>query len=66
MIPDIPVPDFKANLDSIDPQILEVYSACSKEYAEEKLWKQHRFGKFKDRSFLEWIAENTDRKKDLI
>ena len=37
---------------------------ASEEYAQDYLVKKHNFGRFFDRSFLEWIAENTDRKRD--
>lgn len=55
-----------AELDNTSPEILKVYRETAEAAAEEEFSHKIAYGKFKNESFIEWLAENTARKYDLM
>ncbi|KAL4427261.1 hypothetical protein ABPG74_011497 [Tetrahymena malaccensis] len=62
--PDIPIKKHEAELDNTDPKIIEIYKQCGYNCAEKFLSQDLKYGPFNDQNLLDWLAENTARKKD--
>ncbi|EAS05258.2 patatin-like phospholipase family protein (macronuclear) [Tetrahymena thermophila SB210] len=63
--PQIPISKSDAELDSIDPKIVEIYQQTAENEARLYLCEQSKYGPFNDRPIVDWFAENTQRKKDV-
>ncbi|KAL4427379.1 hypothetical protein ABPG74_002350 [Tetrahymena malaccensis] len=63
--PQIPISKSDAELDSIDPKIVEIYQQTAENEARIYLCEQSKYGPFNDRPITDWFAENTQRKKDV-
>ncbi|KAL4466532.1 hypothetical protein ABPG72_000739 [Tetrahymena utriculariae] len=63
--PQIPISKSDADLDSIDPKIVEIYQQTAENEARLYLCEQSKYGPFNDRPITDWFAENTQRKKDV-
>ncbi|EGR29322.1 patatin-like phospholipase family protein, putative [Ichthyophthirius multifiliis] len=64
--PEIPLKQSEADLDNNDTRIIEIYKQYSLNEAVLKLSHQHIYGPFYDQNLIEWLAENTARKKILM
>ena len=64
--PDIPIDKRKAELDNTEPKVLKIYKDASLQAAMQAFSKDFRYGQFNDRTFVEWLAENTARKMEQI
>jgi len=53
-------------LDNTSQEIMKLYRKQGEESALEYFSKLSIFGPFHDRSLVEWLAENTDRKYEMI
>ena len=54
-----------AELDNTKPEIVKAYKEAGEMAAEEAFSNKIAYGKFKNESFIEWLAENTARKYDI-
>jgi len=63
--PLVNLPRKDAELDNTRPEILKVYKEAGLVAAEEEFSNKISYGKFRDRSLVEWLQENTARKMDF-
>ena len=52
------------SLDNVDGEVVKVYKDAAYALAEEFLLED--YGEFQNQSLVDWLAENTARKKELI
>ncbi|KRX02408.1 Acyl transferase/acyl hydrolase/lysophospholipase [Pseudocohnilembus persalinus] len=64
--PLVPLDKSKADLDSIEPSILQQYKECALDIAIESFTQKEIYGQYFDRSLVDWLAENTARKRDFF